>query len=116
MFRKIMNRPPRHGGRQLEKRRARASGRRLNELIVFVSFSEISYLQLTFLDLSGNRITVLPVELRFMTTVVHLNLEENPLSCPPANVSKERSLTTGNAHTKIAIDSSPPQKFFFGEN
>ena len=46
---------------------------------------------MTFLDLSGNRITVLPVELRFMTTVVHLNLEENPLSCPPANVSKESS-------------------------
>ncbi len=53
---------------------------------IIVSFAEISYLQLTFLDLSGNRIASLPVELRFMTSVVHLNLEENPLSCPPANV------------------------------
>ena len=76
--------------RQLEAREgAGEGGRRLNELFVFVSFSEISYLQLTFLDLSGNRITVLPVELRFMTTVVHLNLEENPLSCPPANVRSQ---------------------------
>ena len=50
-------------------------------------FSEISYLQLTTLDLSGNRIATLPVELRFMTTVMCLNLGENPLTCPPANVS-----------------------------
>jgi hypothetical protein len=42
--------------------------------------------QLTFLDLSGNRISSLPVELRFMTTVIELNLGENPLTCPPANV------------------------------
>eukprot|EP00096_Caligus_rogercresseyi_P004500 TRINITY_DN1879_c0_g1_i2.p1 TRINITY_DN1879_c0_g1~~TRINITY_DN1879_c0_g1_i2.p1 ORF type:complete len:855 (+),score=187.66 TRINITY_DN1879_c0_g1_i2:95-2659(+) len=47
---------------------------------------EISYLQLSTLDLSGNRISVLPVELRFMTTVIDLNLEENPLTCPPANL------------------------------
>ncbi|XP_059086580.1 leucine-rich repeat and calponin homology domain-containing protein-like isoform X6 [Tigriopus californicus] len=47
---------------------------------------EISYLQLTSLDLSGNRISVLPAELRFMTTVVDLNLGENPLTCPPANL------------------------------
>jgi len=47
---------------------------------------EISYLQLSTLDLSGNRITTLPVELRFMTTVVSLNLGENPLTYPPANL------------------------------
>ena len=39
------------------------------------------------MDLSANRITTLPVELRFMNSVVELNLGENPLSCPPANVS-----------------------------
>ena len=53
---------------------------------IILLFPEISYLQLTFLDLSGNRISVLPNELRFMTTVVELNLGENPLTCPPANV------------------------------
>ena len=52
----------------------------------FLIISEISYLQLTTLDLSGNRIASLPVELRFMTSVVNLNLGENPLTCPPANV------------------------------
>ena len=39
------------------------------------------------MDLSANRITTLPVELRFMNSVVDLSLGENPLSCPPANVS-----------------------------
>ncbi len=38
------------------------------------------------MDLSGNRIVALPVELRFMTSVTELNLGENPLSCPPANL------------------------------
>ncbi|XP_040581736.1 leucine-rich repeat and calponin homology domain-containing protein isoform X7 [Lepeophtheirus salmonis] len=47
---------------------------------------EISYLQLSTLDLSGNRISILPVELRFMTSVIDINLEENPLTCPPANL------------------------------
>jgi len=55
--------------------------------INLIFFSELSYLQLTLLDMSANRITALPVELRFMTSVVELNLGENPLSCPPANVS-----------------------------
>merc|ERR1719438_518567 len=38
------------------------------------------------MDLSANRITTLPVELRFMISVVDLSLGENPLSCPPANL------------------------------
>ena len=50
-------------------------------------FSEISFLRLVHMDLSANRITTLPVELRFMNSVVELSLGENPLSCPPANVS-----------------------------
>ena len=47
---------------------------------------ELTYLQLSTLDLSSNRLSNLPVELRFMITLVELNLEENPLSCPPANM------------------------------
>jgi hypothetical protein len=63
----------------------------VHQIINLCYLSEISFLQLTFLDLSGNRITALPVELRFMTSVVQMNLEENPLSCPPANVSIQSS-------------------------
>merc|ERR1712223_1470042 len=47
---------------------------------------EISFLRLIHMDLSANRITSLPVELRFMNSVVNLSLGENPLSCPPANL------------------------------
>jgi Leucine-rich repeat (LRR) protein len=47
---------------------------------------ELTYLQLTFLDLAANRMSSLPVELRFMITLVDLYLEENPLTCPPANL------------------------------
>ncbi len=47
---------------------------------------ELTYLQLSFLDLSSNRIVTLPVELRFMLTLVELCLSENPLTCPPANL------------------------------
>ena len=47
---------------------------------------ELTYLQLTFLDLAANRLSCLPVELRFMVTLVELYLEENPLTCPPANL------------------------------
>ena len=56
----------------------------LNSTIFFL---EISFLRLIHMDLSANRITTLPVELRFMNSVVDLSLGENPLSCPPANVS-----------------------------
>ena len=55
--------------------------------LLTIYFSEISFLRLIHMDLSANRITTLPVELRFMNSVVELNLGENPLSCPPANVS-----------------------------
>ena len=51
--------------------------------------AEISFLRLVQMDLSANRITTLPVELRFMSSVVDLSLGENPLSCPPANVSTQ---------------------------
>ena len=57
-----------------------------NKSLLFI-FLEISFLRLIHMDLSANRITSLPVELRFMNSVVNLSLGENPLSCPPANVS-----------------------------
>lgn len=44
-------------------------------------------LSLVTLDISGNRIAVLPVELRNMTSLVTLELENNPLTTPPASVS-----------------------------
>lgn len=59
------------------------------ELINVVLFllSELTYLKLERLDISGNRISSLPVELRSMTTLVYLNLNHNPLTSPPAKVS-----------------------------
>lgn len=49
---------------------------------------EIAYLRLVKLDISGNRISTLPVELRTMTTLVDLNLSHNPLTSPPSYVSE----------------------------
>lgn len=55
---------------------------------LFVVLSpELTYLRLERLDISGNRISSLPVELRSMTTLVYLNLNHNPLTSPPAKVS-----------------------------
>lgn len=48
---------------------------------------EIVYLRLVKLDISENRISTLPVELRTMTTLVDLNLSHNPLTSPPSYVS-----------------------------
>ena len=49
-------------------------------------FPELCFLRLVLLDLSGNKITQLPTELRFMSTLVNLLLDANPLQHPPANV------------------------------
>ena len=68
-------------------------GKMYNSAIFFL---EISFLRLIHMDLSANRITTLPVELRFMNSVVDLSLGENPLSCPPANVSNSNGLKSGN--------------------
>lgn len=56
---------------------------------------ELSFLKLIHLDLSANRISVLPVELRFITSLVELSVGENPLTCPPANVRKELMMLNG---------------------
>ena len=44
------------------------------------------YLKLITLDISLNRISTLPVELRFMISLVELCVEHNPLTSPPAHV------------------------------
>lgn len=49
-------------------------------------FSELTYLKLTMLDMSENRISTLPVELRQMTSLEQLKLNGNPLVAPPATV------------------------------
>ena len=46
------------------------------------------YLKLVALDISLNRISILPVELRFMVSLVELCVEDNPLTSPPAHVSR----------------------------
>lgn len=44
------------------------------------------FLQLVTLDISLNRISALPVELRFMVSLVDLCVEHNPLASPPTHV------------------------------
>ena len=65
------------------------------------------------MDLSANRITTLPVELRFMNSVVELNLGENPLSCPPANVSSTSKtyITSYRHYIQYGIIKFPLQLF-----
>lgn len=43
-------------------------------------------LNLVSLDLSCNRISSLPLEIRFMTDLIDLNLTDNPLTSPPAQL------------------------------
>ena len=44
------------------------------------------FLKLVTLDISLNRISTLPVELRFMVSLVELCVEHNPLTSPPSYV------------------------------
>ena len=48
---------------------------------------ELTCLTLVSLDVSNNRISSLPLEIRQMATLVELNLENNPMTSPPASVS-----------------------------
>lgn len=51
-------------------------------------FAELTYLRLTRLDMSRNRIASLPIELKNMSpTLEILRLADNPLMAPPAVVS-----------------------------
>lgn len=50
-------------------------------------YIELTYLRLVKLDISGNRISVLPNEMRKMKGLVDFRLSDNPLTSPPASVS-----------------------------
>ncbi|KAK2576867.1 hypothetical protein KPH14_005495 [Odynerus spinipes] len=47
---------------------------------------ELTYLRLVKLDISGNRISVLPNEMRKMKSLVDFKLSDNPLTSPPASL------------------------------
>ncbi|CAK9805655.1 DISP complex protein LRCH3 [Anthophora quadrimaculata] len=47
---------------------------------------ELTYLRLVKLDISGNRISVLPNEMRTMKSLVDFRLSDNPLTSPPASL------------------------------
>lgn len=54
--------------------------------LAILSFAELTSLNLVALDVSCNKIASLPVELRLMTSLVELDLADNPLTSPPAQL------------------------------
>lgn len=50
------------------------------------NYLELCRLRLRILDLSSNSIAQLPIDLRLMTSLVELQLDWNPLVCPPAKI------------------------------
>lgn len=61
----------------------RALNLRNNQLVYLPR--DISALPLSVLDVSSNRISVLPPELRTMTSLISLDVSNNPLTSPPAS-------------------------------
>lgn len=53
--------------------------------LIFMS-TELTSLSLVALDVSCNKIASLPVELRLMTSLVELDLADNPMTSPPAQL------------------------------
>ncbi|XP_043596461.1 leucine-rich repeat and calponin homology domain-containing protein isoform X1 [Bombus pyrosoma] len=76
----ITNLPPRMG----DLARLRSLDLRSN-MIVHLPI-ELTYLRLVKLDISGNRISVLPNEMRKMKSLVDFRLSDNPLTSPPASL------------------------------
>ncbi|XP_076750863.1 leucine-rich-repeats and calponin homology domain protein isoform X3 [Xylocopa sonorina] len=76
----ITSLPPRMG----DLTRLRSLDLRSN-LIVHLPI-ELTYLRLVKLDISGNRISVLPNEMRKMKSLVDFRLSDNPLTSPPASL------------------------------
>ena len=66
-------------------RNMRSLNLRSNQLVYLPR--DLTCLELAFLDISSNKIATLPVELRHMTSLVDLELSNNPLTSPPASVS-----------------------------
>uniref|UniRef100_A0A182RWP0 Uncharacterized protein n=1 Tax=Anopheles funestus TaxID=62324 RepID=A0A182RWP0_ANOFN len=65
-------------------RNMRSLNLRSNQLVYLPR--DLTCLQLAFLDISSNKIATLPVELRHMTSLVDLELSNNPLTSPPASL------------------------------
>lgn len=61
-----------------------------SEIYLVSLFTELYRLQLRILDLSGNKLIVVPHQYQLMNTLEELRLEDNPLNSPPANVSHSR--------------------------
>ncbi|XP_076659060.1 leucine-rich-repeats and calponin homology domain protein isoform X1 [Halictus rubicundus] len=76
----ITNLPPRMG----DLARLRSLDLRSNMLVHLPI--ELTYLRLVKLDISGNRISVLPNEMRKMKSLVDFRLSDNPLTSPPASL------------------------------
>uniref|UniRef100_A0A182K0K0 Calponin-homology (CH) domain-containing protein n=1 Tax=Anopheles christyi TaxID=43041 RepID=A0A182K0K0_9DIPT len=70
-------------------RNMRSLNLRSNQLVYLPR--DLTCLELAFLDISSNKIATLPVELRHMTSLVDLELSNNPLTSPPASLC-ERGL------------------------
>ena len=64
-----------------------------NSNIMFVMIktphsTELTETSLVRLDLSYNRIAIIPPSYRFLKDLKHLDISNNPLVCPPAQVSE----------------------------
>ena len=68
------------------------------------------FLKLVRLDISLNRIAVLPVELRFMVSLVELCVEHNPLTSPPAHVISRINVSQLLGYNSIAFRLSCAQE------
>ncbi|ETN61923.1 hypothetical protein AND_006407 [Anopheles darlingi] len=71
-------------GRMGDLRHLRSLNLRSNQLVYLPR--DLTCLELTFLDISSNKIATLPVELRLMSSLVDLELSDNPLTSPPASL------------------------------
>ncbi|XP_035782595.1 leucine-rich repeat and calponin homology domain-containing protein-like isoform X2 [Anopheles albimanus] len=71
-------------GRMGDLRNLRSLNLRSNQLVYLPR--DLTCLELTFLDISSNKIASLPVELRLMSSLVDLELSDNPLTSPPASL------------------------------
>ncbi|XP_050099114.1 leucine-rich repeat and calponin homology domain-containing protein isoform X2 [Anopheles aquasalis] len=71
-------------GRMGDLRNLRSLNLRSNQLVYLPR--DLTCLELTFLDISSNKIATLPIELRLMSSLVDLELLDNPLTSPPASL------------------------------
>ena len=77
------------------------SGSSLSETneTAFVPFAELCRLRLRILNVSSNKISLLPLDLRLMSSLVDLGIDANPLTAPPAKLC-----TKGRVHAFKWLD------------